>query len=836
MMTIGLLLLFLVWESSFGEHYYTFDAPNAATPFLVPNSDHRFLQSSPDCSPTGSRLICTLKSELTGSDGSTTTLRSTLNCAFSYQVVVDWRRAEDCRCSTDIVKEGAVTATCPCSICPARFGLPPISVDCDYPERPPEQDPLIAGTCSSFDCNSACNGTCASGCDTPTPGCEHLCPAPAPTGLPILENNTGTGPTNCTKKGTIQEDDNGRKVVAYQESNSTKCVQYLAGAASYTTACFDQDLNVNAAVVGCAVRLDDKACTACQVCINTDDFSEGFTLDCNNLLPEKTTRTCTPYNDENIQNILVSRSDFTNMQLVFEEKDDECLPTIAHGDLVVYNISVGDSADISCSQVGSKCFFSDEFSLIDVTKGEYKMSWAGDYEWAVVNTTRDALSLYSCSDQATCLVECSADCSCVDEPVGIDCKVVSSPAPAPWDLTFMPSHQQDAPNQLLTVYNISTGDNADISCSQEGAQCFFSSEFSKVNVTTGSYQENMEEENKWTVENAALDTLHLHSCVYDTTCRVQCSQSCNCVDKLVGVDCKMLEPVPAPTSMPHLNQTISPTLPAPSKEPTALPTTRPPTASPTNGTTPVPTALPSLSPTNATTSEPTSQLSISPTNATTTMQPSPASNIFDRPGITVYSGFVSIVLNGMTALMDSRQIFDFVQAAQSFLIRGGDATAIVVFLGQELVEGTRRRNLAAAGLQVKVQVKSRKHEVPDKALVDEIAKDNEGFVTALQTKDSATFKTVGSASAEVEETPSPSFVPPPPTKDPSASDSKDDDDGVDPMLLWIGLALLVLSICMAAFFTIRLRSMLKENTEYNRSGPTMEEHEEFIASSDDRLM
>ena len=183
-LTIGLVL---------GEQY-TLDFGNPALPFMQNAHGNRFLQAQPDCSPSGSRFLCNIQTEVRTDQGESAVIRASLDCLFSSESVVDFRRASDCRCGAQIFKDGSETpsASCPCTLCPTGFGNSPVNVDCDYTNRPEDQDPFINGPCTSFDCSFACNGTCAFGCENPPPECEELCfgtrsPTAAPTGQAASE-------------------------------------------------------------------------------------------------------------------------------------------------------------------------------------------------------------------------------------------------------------------------------------------------------------------------------------------------------------------------------------------------------------------------------------------------------------------------------------------------------------------------------------------------------------------------------------------------------------------------------------------------------------------------
>jgi hypothetical protein len=174
---------------------YAYDFGNPLFPTIENRHGQRFLQAEPDCYPTGSRFFCNFQTNLsataTGANATTdqsyTVIKTQVDCEFDSSVVVDFKNAKGCTCTTNIFKNGATepSSSCLCQLCPAGFGNNPVNIDCDYEGQ--TNDPVILGTCTSFDCNFACNGTCAYGCDNPPPECAEMCtgtgsPTPAPTG------------------------------------------------------------------------------------------------------------------------------------------------------------------------------------------------------------------------------------------------------------------------------------------------------------------------------------------------------------------------------------------------------------------------------------------------------------------------------------------------------------------------------------------------------------------------------------------------------------------------------------------------------------------------------
>jgi hypothetical protein len=134
--------------------------------------------------------------------------------------------------------------------------------------------------------------------------------------------------------------DSGRMVTVSMESvsgtgsdlSNIKCVEYNTGmGADFTEGCFSTIYNVNEKVVGCDVAFDGEKCNSCTICITTDEPPIlGYNIDCQNRLPEKTTKSfCTPLVDGNVQDLLLVSGHFPNTDFVFDSTAD--VPTMAPG-------------------------------------------------------------------------------------------------------------------------------------------------------------------------------------------------------------------------------------------------------------------------------------------------------------------------------------------------------------------------------------------------------------------------------------------------------------------------------------------------------------------------
>ncbi|GAX15091.1 hypothetical protein FisN_12Lh212 [Fistulifera solaris] len=127
--------------------------------------------TEPSCTMDGDRLICSnIMSMMEDMNGNPVLISSSVSCASSPSMF-DFRQAEGCTCTAQVTT-GTETKTCGCTVCPAGYGINPLSVDCGG-----QEDPYVMDTCTSLDCNFDCNGKCSGGCDIdPLPAaCANLC-------------------------------------------------------------------------------------------------------------------------------------------------------------------------------------------------------------------------------------------------------------------------------------------------------------------------------------------------------------------------------------------------------------------------------------------------------------------------------------------------------------------------------------------------------------------------------------------------------------------------------------------------------------------------------------
>jgi len=164
---------------------YTFHAEDPIAPYVEDGTGRRFLTTGADCYLGGGRFQCDISTLVSASDGNTTTVEANLNCEFDSLVGVDFRRAKGCTCQGFVTQSDGIRRQCACSLCPAEYGDNPISIDCDYENRPEDVSPFVTDRCTSLDCDFNCNGTCNAGCVEPVdPNCYHLCGTVAPTDSP----------------------------------------------------------------------------------------------------------------------------------------------------------------------------------------------------------------------------------------------------------------------------------------------------------------------------------------------------------------------------------------------------------------------------------------------------------------------------------------------------------------------------------------------------------------------------------------------------------------------------------------------------------------------------
>lgn len=186
---------------------------NEAVPYVENQRGQRFMQVvQPVCNPAGSLFVCdNVGTTVRDDQGNTALITARLVCQFDPLNQVDFRQAQGCSCEAQVSTPDGGSKRCACTLCPAGYGDNPIAIDCDMTnttganvtdanatgvdaggEMEPIDSPFILDTCSSYDCDFRCNGTCRFGCDeVPLPEeCYELCGTPQPSASP---GGTGTG-------------------------------------------------------------------------------------------------------------------------------------------------------------------------------------------------------------------------------------------------------------------------------------------------------------------------------------------------------------------------------------------------------------------------------------------------------------------------------------------------------------------------------------------------------------------------------------------------------------------------------------------------------------------
>ena len=124
-------------------------------------------------------LRCDMKTQVRGPQGNVTDVSIGVECK-DASGDADLRSASNCECMAVLENTDDMTKNdCSCSVCPSGYGSNPVIIDC-----PAE---ILAGECSSIDCDGACNGSCLSDCTLSGPEC----------GLPCTEASV-TLPPNST--------------------------------------------------------------------------------------------------------------------------------------------------------------------------------------------------------------------------------------------------------------------------------------------------------------------------------------------------------------------------------------------------------------------------------------------------------------------------------------------------------------------------------------------------------------------------------------------------------------------------------------------------------------
>lgn len=200
MITKVALLSLLALFASAERFQFNYDEP---VPYIENQLGQRFMQVvQPQCNPAGSRFVCdNVGTTVRDAQGNNVAIIARLVCNFSPIVQVDFRQAQGCSCEAQVATADGGSKKCACTLCPAGYGDNPISIDCDMGNTTDTNttgtetgeadmvDPYILNTCTSYDCDFRCNGTCKFGCDeVPLPEeCFGLCGTPQPTGAPASQ-------------------------------------------------------------------------------------------------------------------------------------------------------------------------------------------------------------------------------------------------------------------------------------------------------------------------------------------------------------------------------------------------------------------------------------------------------------------------------------------------------------------------------------------------------------------------------------------------------------------------------------------------------------------------
>ena len=134
------------------------------------------------CVVSTTDVRCDLETAVLASDNTRNTIKMLVTCDLESQNQAEFREAKNCACGSEIIRQDGSSIFCPCTVCPAGWGPTPVSIDCA------DQGETVIGTCTSLDCDFACNGTCAFDCANAGPDCKFCAtgvgaPTAAPTGF-----------------------------------------------------------------------------------------------------------------------------------------------------------------------------------------------------------------------------------------------------------------------------------------------------------------------------------------------------------------------------------------------------------------------------------------------------------------------------------------------------------------------------------------------------------------------------------------------------------------------------------------------------------------------------
>lgn len=135
-------------------------------------------------------IFCTIIGDIFDSEDNKSNIVANVQCESDPSNPGDIAASSDCSCGVTSATEpsGVQLSGCTCEVCPDGVGEAPITVSCPVP---------ILGSCSTLDCDNACNGNCLP--DIPDGTCVgpplSPGPTPSPTLLPTLAVATTPFPT-----------------------------------------------------------------------------------------------------------------------------------------------------------------------------------------------------------------------------------------------------------------------------------------------------------------------------------------------------------------------------------------------------------------------------------------------------------------------------------------------------------------------------------------------------------------------------------------------------------------------------------------------------------------
>lgn len=160
-------------------------------PYIENEQGHRFLQlaggrrpdvnaSDTTCQITGGDdFTCYLATQISADSGEAVEVDFSIKCELDKVTGFDFRRSRSCACYAFLKHNDGREKACTCSACPIGFGRSPISIDCESApllEGQADADANVIDSCTSIDCDFACNGTCAFDCTQSGPDCQFCAP------------------------------------------------------------------------------------------------------------------------------------------------------------------------------------------------------------------------------------------------------------------------------------------------------------------------------------------------------------------------------------------------------------------------------------------------------------------------------------------------------------------------------------------------------------------------------------------------------------------------------------------------------------------------------------